>query len=156
MIDFLKYRLACAVFSILIFATFIGTCLYKYQTTGKSFNYSVDFTGGTQVLFGFSKPVSTSEISNILTNNGWSGTIIREFSQTELLVKVKEVTEVKKIKLKNITKYYFSTYINKINNNCHSIHLEYFNELESNYAKPHEHVLILLFVFFFYFLFFYF
>ena len=93
MIDFLKLRTACLAFSVLIFATFIGTCIYRYQTTGRVFNYSVDFTGGTQVLFGFSKPVVISEISTILTKNGWSGATIREFSQTELLVRTKEVSE---------------------------------------------------------------
>jgi preprotein translocase subunit SecF len=93
MIDFLKYRTACLIFSVLIFATFIGTCVYRYQTTGRIFNYSVDFTGGTQVLFGFSKPVVSSEISSILNKNGWTGATIREFSQTELLVRTKEVAE---------------------------------------------------------------
>ncbi len=93
MIDFLKYRTACLIFSVLIFVTFIGACVYKYQTTGRIFNYSVDFTGGTQVLFGFSKPVVSSEISSILNKNGWTGATIREFSQTELLVRTKEVAE---------------------------------------------------------------
>ncbi|MCL4361659.1 protein translocase subunit SecF [Candidatus Dependentiae bacterium] len=91
MIDFLKYRSLCAAFSVLIFTTFIGTYIYKYQQRGHAFNYSVDFTGGTQVLFGFSKPVSSCQITNALEKGGFRGVSTREFSDVEHLVRVKEV-----------------------------------------------------------------
>ncbi|MEX0939780.1 MAG: protein translocase subunit SecF [Candidatus Babeliales bacterium] len=90
MIDFLKYRYICASFSLLMILTFAGVFTYKRSTTGQAFTYSVDFTGGTQVLFKFDKPVSSAEIIDTLEKNGWSGAITREFGKNEVLVRVKE------------------------------------------------------------------
>jgi preprotein translocase subunit SecF len=90
MVDFLKYRPLYAIFSFLIFATFIGGCLYKYYTRGEAFEYSVDFTGGTQVLFEFSQPIASAQVVEALEKAGWPGAITRDFSPTELLVRVKE------------------------------------------------------------------
>jgi preprotein translocase subunit SecF len=88
MIDFLKYRVVYAVFSLAIFATFIGAYVYKRQTRGEAFVYSVDFTGGTQVLLGFSEPVHSEKVTDILKNSGWSGVEARTFSEKEVLVRV--------------------------------------------------------------------
>lgn len=90
MIDFLRYRFICALFSLAIMGTFFGTFFYKRATTGQAFSYSVEFTGGTQILLGFDKPVKSSTILDILEKNGWPGAITREFSPTEVLVRVKE------------------------------------------------------------------
>lgn len=90
MIDFLKYRGICAIFSALIFSTFIGTYIYKVRTEGQAFTYSVDFTGGTQILFRFNKPVTDNQLKDILEKAGWPGAIMRDFSSTEILVRVKE------------------------------------------------------------------
>jgi preprotein translocase subunit SecF len=97
MINFLKYRWAALAFSVLIFATFIGTYVYKYiNNNGTTFNYNVEFTGGIQVLLGFSKPVAGDNIIRILESKGWQGPVTREFSPTEHLVRVKkETTDVK-------------------------------------------------------------
>lgn len=89
MIDFLRYRMICALFSLTIFASFIGVYLYKYQQRGEAFLYSVDFTGGTQVLLKFSKPVTGSDIAALVEQQGWTGLAVREFSPTEILVRVK-------------------------------------------------------------------
>ena len=90
MVDFLKYRLLCALFSIAIFSTFFGILIYKKVNTGQVFSYSVEFTGGTQVLLEFDKPVHSSTIIDILEKHGWPGAITREFSETEVLVRIKE------------------------------------------------------------------
>lgn len=93
MIDFMKYRPFYAVFSFIIFATFLGGMAYKYHTYGRIFVYSVDFTEGTQVLFGFSQPVTSEKIATILEshdNEAFRGAITREFSPTEILVRVKQ------------------------------------------------------------------
>jgi len=90
MIDFLKYRFICSIFSLAMFATFIGAFVYKRATNGEAFSYSVEFTGGTQVLLEFSEPVKSSQIIEILEKNGWSGAITREFGPKEILVRVKE------------------------------------------------------------------
>ncbi len=90
MVDFLKERPLYAALSIAIFAIFIGTWVYKYQTRGEAFEYSVDFTGGTQVLFDFSQPVHGTALVDILEKQGWPGIVTREFSPREILIRVKE------------------------------------------------------------------
>lgn len=90
MIDFLKYRVACAVYSVLLIAAFAGTCIYKHNKYGEVFKYSIDFTGGTQVLLKFDKPVEAATLKSIVESAGWSGAVLREFSNTEILVRVKE------------------------------------------------------------------
>jgi len=89
MINFLKYRTITTIFSATIFAAFIGTYIYKYKTRHEAFIYSVDFTGGTQVLLGFSQPITSSQVVSVLENNGWHGASTREFSKTEMLVRVR-------------------------------------------------------------------
>lgn len=69
----------------------LGVYIYKWQTRGYTFVYSVDFTGGTQVLLKFQKPVNVCELKDILENNGWKNPITREFSAPEeVLVRVSE------------------------------------------------------------------
>jgi len=83
MIDFLRYRTATALFSLSIIALFVGTFIYKRQVNGQAFNYSVDFTGGVQVLFEFSKPVKSSDIKEALSKakQSWGNAITREFNE---------------------------------------------------------------------------
>ncbi len=93
MYDFLKYRGVCALFSLAIFATFIGAFVYKYQTRGYAFSYSVDYTGGTQIKLRFAQPVSAEELKNLLAKQGLSSPVTRSFSPTELLVRVAEFSD---------------------------------------------------------------
>ncbi len=88
--NFLRYRTICLLFSIVIFATFIGMYVYRIQTRGYAFQYSVDFTGGTQILFKFDQPIDSEQLKGILDKAGWSGAILREFSKQETLVRIKE------------------------------------------------------------------
>lgn len=88
--DFLRYRTVCLLFSIAIFAMFIGTYIYRVQTRGYAFTYSVDFTGGTQILFKFNQPIDSEQLKTILDKAGWPGAILREFSKQETLVRIKE------------------------------------------------------------------
>lgn len=90
MIDFLKYRFACALFSIFIVCAFFGIYFYKQSTRGYAFTYSVDFEGGTQVWFKFSKPVSDNQLKDILEKNGWKNPVMRNFGPSETVVRVKE------------------------------------------------------------------
>lgn len=90
-IDFMSYRWYSAALSALILLVFIGGYIYKYQkNNGQPFNYSVDFTGGIQVLANFSKPVTGENIVKILDGKGWPGSVTREFSKTEHLIRVKK------------------------------------------------------------------
>ncbi len=91
-IDFLKYRYVSAALSLVLIASFIGGYFYKRYTThdGHTFNYSVDFTGGIQTLMQFNKPVGGEKLVHILDNAGWPGSVTREFSPQEHLVRVKK------------------------------------------------------------------
>lgn len=93
MVNFLKYRQVCLVSFLFVLVLFSATCFYRYFTQdGSIFNYSVDFTGGTQLLLKFDKSVKGSEISSVLEKHDWKGAITREFSPREFLVRIKEVT----------------------------------------------------------------
>jgi preprotein translocase subunit SecF len=90
MINFLKYRTITALSSLSLILAFGGVALYRYQTRGSVYSYSVDFTGGTQVLFKFDTAVDSALIRQIVTDNGWSSASTREFGENEILVRVKE------------------------------------------------------------------
>ena len=97
-INFLKYSPLFYTLSGILFTLFFAGAVYKYQTRGEVFEYSVDFTGGTQTLLGFAKKdgsgpkqVSSLEIEHVLAQKGFSSVTLREFSDHELLVRVKEV-----------------------------------------------------------------
>lgn len=91
MINFLKYRFVCGAFSLLFLLGSLGVYMYKWHTRGYTFVYSVDFTGGTQVLLKFDKPVSVCHLKDILEKNGWKNATTREFSAPEeVLVRVSE------------------------------------------------------------------
>lgn len=89
MIDFLKYRWLNAFMSLVLVSGTIGLYIYKQQVYGNAFTYSVDFAGGTQVLLNFSKPTTTIELKRALEKE-WTGITIREFSNKDYLVRVKE------------------------------------------------------------------
>lgn len=92
MINFLKFRYIALLFSITTVAAGVVAYVYKIQTRGYAFSYSVDFTGGTQILFKFSQPVTGSNVEKLLEHAGWPGAITREFSgKNDVLVRVKEV-----------------------------------------------------------------
>jgi preprotein translocase subunit SecF len=90
MINFLKYRTITALSSLSLIIAFGGVALYKYQTRGSVYTYSVDFTGGTQVLFGFDKNVDSAYLRQVIADNGWLNATTREFGNNEVLVRVKE------------------------------------------------------------------
>lgn len=83
--NFLKYKIPAAAFSILFLCA--GITGYVYNG---GFRYSVDFTGGTQVLLQFSSPVGSEELKSVLSRGGWHDAITREFSATEVVVRVQE------------------------------------------------------------------
>ncbi len=94
-INFLKVRYLSLLISAVILGTFFGTYFYKRFTNpdGHTFNYSVDFTGGIQTLLSFEKPVVGAKLISILDSDGWPGSVTREFSPTEHLVRVKKETK---------------------------------------------------------------
>ena len=85
MINFLRYKWLCAAFSVLLV---VITGLAFYINNG--FRYSVDFTGGTQILFKLSKKVNSDEIKEVLKNNGYDSVDLREFSGNDVLIRVQK------------------------------------------------------------------
>ena len=79
-----------ALVSAAIILGSVGFYVYKLNTRGYGFEYSIDFEGGTQVQMRFEKPVSPQALKDILDREGWKGAHTREFSSTEVLVRVKE------------------------------------------------------------------
>lgn len=88
---FLKYRwIAASISAVLIFG-FFAYAGFLYYTRGEVFTYSIDFTGGTQTLFRFSKSTDSAKIREILEKAGHTGSQTREFSaRNEVLVRVKD------------------------------------------------------------------
>lgn len=92
MFDFLKYRYLCGIFSLIIFGVFIGKYVINKQQRGSAFTYNVEFVGGTQIHFKFENPVGSNQIKEILEAAGWPGVVTREFSEQEVVVRVKDVS----------------------------------------------------------------
>ncbi len=90
MINFLKYRTVTAVSSLCLIIAFGAMAVYRYQTRGSVYTYSVDFTGGTQILFEFDNPVDTTLVKQIIIDAGLPSANTREFGKNEILVRVKE------------------------------------------------------------------
>lgn len=90
MIDFLRVRSITATISLLLFLGFLGIMAYRYQERRQIFSYSIDFTGGTQVLMKFDKPIRASDVCCVIEQAGWHGATTREFSENEVLIRVKE------------------------------------------------------------------
>lgn len=84
-IDFLKYRFVAAFFSCALLAA--GVAGYVYHG---GFSYSVDFTGGTQVLFKFNKPVGSEQLKTALAHGGWGEVVVRELGDSDVVIRVKE------------------------------------------------------------------
>lgn len=90
MISFVKYRGITALFSAAIMISFVAVCMYRIQTRGEAFTYSVDFTGGTQVDFQFDKPLSTATVTDVLQQAGFDSIVARDFGKNAILVRVKD------------------------------------------------------------------
>lgn len=89
MMNILRYRWISLIVSVTILLAAGILSIYRISTRGQAFSYSVDFTGGTQVLFKFANPISAPEIHTSLVAL-WPSVTLRTFSPTEYLVRVKE------------------------------------------------------------------
>ena len=88
MINFLKYRKLTALSSLGLIVAFGAVAVCRLQTRGSVYTYSVDFTGGTQVLFAFDETVDSAYIKQIIADNGWANSSTREFGKNEIMVRV--------------------------------------------------------------------
>jgi preprotein translocase subunit SecF len=89
-INFMRYSKLCLTLFLFLALGFGLSYWFK-----QGFNYSVDFTGGTQLQLKFEKPVSGDKIKNLLSDAGWKSVDIRVFSPTQLLVRLQSEVELK-------------------------------------------------------------
>lgn len=85
MINFLRYRYLAYAFFAFATAAFVALLVYR------GFNYSVDFTGGTQVVLRFDKAVTAQAVHELLKNN-FKNIGVSEFGESELRVRVQDVS----------------------------------------------------------------
>lgn len=90
MVNYLKCRYYCAAFFGLLVVAGFGGYFYNVKEYGSAFNFSVDFTGGTQMLLKFAQPVGSDQIRSILGERGYTGIELREFGNNEVLVRVQK------------------------------------------------------------------
>jgi preprotein translocase subunit SecF len=87
MVDFIKYRIYSFSFFALVIVAFAS--LYYYRG---GFRYSIDFTGGTQVIVRFDKPVSLAQVRDILKNENWKNIDVSDFDRSDVRIRVQEVS----------------------------------------------------------------
>lgn len=90
MVNYLKSRYYCAAFFGLLVVAGIGGYFYNVKEYGSAFNFSVDFTGGTQMLLKFAQPVGSDQIRSLLSDGGYTGIELREFGNGEVLIRVQK------------------------------------------------------------------
>ena len=97
-IDFLKYRVVYFVISFAVIAAGIGGLVYYGKTTGKEFNYGIEFAGGTSTTADFGKNYTIEEIekeivpyvSEITKDSAIQATTVDE--TTEIVLKTRTLT----------------------------------------------------------------
>jgi len=94
MIDFLKYKyLYLAISSIVIVAGLISIVTF-------GFRYSIDFVGGTNLQYQFSRPVDLNKVRTIFTKDGIE--VIRlEENNAVISARTKAIDEKRELVLKN-------------------------------------------------------
>lgn len=82
-IDFLGQRRLAMVVSILLFVVSIGALLTR------GLNLGIDFTGGTLIELGYTKPVELTEVRSALVAGGYGDAVVQHIgSAREVMVRV--------------------------------------------------------------------
>lgn len=97
-IDFLKHRVIYFLISLVIILAGVGGMIYYGQTTGKEFNYGIEFAGGTSTTADFGKEYTIEEIekeiipyvSEITGDSAIQATNVDE--TTEIVLKTRTLT----------------------------------------------------------------
>jgi preprotein translocase subunit SecF len=90
MVNYLKYRYYCAAFFGLLVVAGFGGYFYNLNKYGSAYNFSVDFTGGTQMLVKFAQPITSDQVRSVLGSKGYTGLELREFSNNEILIRIQK------------------------------------------------------------------
>lgn len=85
MIDFLKYRTACIIFSI----SLISYGVFAYFAKG-GLKYGIDFIGGAQITVLFEKEIDIAILRKAISEQGWQDAVIQSIGKTnkEFIVKL--------------------------------------------------------------------
>lgn len=97
-IDFLKHRVIYALISLAVVVAGIGGMVYYGNTTGKEFNYGIEFAGGTSTTADFGKQYTIEEIekeivpyvSDITGDSAVQATTVDE--STEIVLKTRTLS----------------------------------------------------------------
>ena len=97
-IDFLKHRVIYAVISVAVILAGVGGMIYYGSTTGKEFNYGIEFAGGTSTTADFGKEYTIEEIekeivpyvSQITKDSAIQATTVDE--STSIVLKTRTLT----------------------------------------------------------------
>lgn len=88
-IDFLKFRRSAFAISI---ALIVFGAYFIFLGNGP--NWGIDFTGGSLVQLGFSQPVTSSQIRDVLSKHGMGSSLFQTFSRSnEVIIRVQEEKE---------------------------------------------------------------
>ena len=87
MIDFVK----CRVYSFPAFALLIAAFASLLYYRG-GFRYSIDFTGGTQLIVRFDKAPDLGHIRDVLKGGNWTGVDVSEFDRSNVRIRVQDVS----------------------------------------------------------------
>ncbi len=87
MVHFSQYRIQSALLSLLL----ISAGVVAYIHNG-GFQYSVDFTGGTDIRMRFEKPENTAAIQTAISDE-WKGTVYNILDANEIIIRVQDTPE---------------------------------------------------------------
>ncbi len=80
-IDFMKYRKATLLFSLICVLASLGLLLFR------GLNLGIDFTGGNVVQVEFSTAISVGEVRDILASVGQEGAVIQAYSDVGVIIR---------------------------------------------------------------------
>jgi preprotein translocase subunit SecF len=86
MVDFVGLQRYSFSFFALVVLTFFGMYFYR-----GGFHYSVDFTGGTQLIVRFDKAVSVGQVRDILRNEGMRADV-SAFDKSDVRIRIPEMS----------------------------------------------------------------
>jgi len=89
MINFLKYKNACILFSFIL----IGTGAVAYFVQG-GFKYAIDFSGGAEINISFEKSIDIGVLRTAISSQGWQDSVIQSVGKDgkNFIVKLGGVT----------------------------------------------------------------
>ncbi len=88
MIDFMGKRKIAFGISLALILIGVGAMIFNKVTTGKLFNYGVDFAGGTLIQLRFEKTADLDKLRSLLKKAGLKDVLIQDFgSPKEVLIR---------------------------------------------------------------------